>query len=173
MASYFSNNFAAIGANTTLLRGQTNNVGDTHGRLRYKRMEIEFTGAFALNEVARMGQFRSSDRLVNLYLTTDDLGTVGSLDVGLWLSTPNHDGAVLDADCFATIVSVTSAVARTDILLESTTFAIEYRGKYLWQYLPSSYSVDPVVNFDIGILAHAATDAAGTVLLEAIYTAGD
>lgn len=173
MASYFSNNFAAIGANTTLLRYQTNNVGDNGGRLRYKRAEIEFTGAFALNEVARMMQVKSSDRPVNLFFTSDDLGTVGSINVGMYLSNSNHDGAVLDLDCFATAIAVTSAVARTDILLESTTFAMEFRGKRFWEYLPSSYSVDPIVNFDIAIQANAATDAAGTVLLELIYTSGD
>lgn len=171
MASYFSDHYAALTANTTLLPNQVNSVAKKGSRVRYIRSELEFTGAFAINEVARMFDLKSSDRLIQLFLTTDDLGTVGSLNIGLYLSGSAHDGAVVDLDCFATAVLVTSAVARTDVLLESTTFAIETRGKELFRY--AALTVDPVVQYDIAIVANAATDAAGTVVLEALYLAGD
>lgn len=170
----YSDNFAALTASTTLLRYQTNNVGSNGGRMRYKRMEIELpAAAWTINSVARMGEFKSNTRFINLFFACDDMGTTGTFDIGLYATNgANHDGAVVDQDLFATGIDVNAAaVARTDILLEAAALGIEGRGKALWQML--GLSADPCTNYDLTVFALTATTGGGTIIMEAIYTSGD
>lgn len=73
----------------------------------------------------------------------------GAGDVGVYRNTKDG-GAVVDADFFATAVSVAAAVLDTDITAEATTGAFNNavkRGQPLWEAL--GLTADPRTTFDI------------------------
>ena len=132
------------------------------------------TGEFAASDdtsVGRMIRVRSSDVIRRVELATDDLGTGGTVDVGLHQTSANG-GAVVDADFFASAVNTDSAaVARTDVTYESATApAIENRGKALWAQL--ALSADPNLEYDITVTRNTAAGT-GTVSLWVEYVNND
>lgn len=181
MATYYSNNFSSLtGASATAaVAGYTTNVGEVGARLRSKRMEFAASAAITTSDVVRMGQFRSSDRFIALYLSSADMGTTGDINVGLYLAGGDaHDGAVVDADLFGSAIDINAAaISFTEILGESGTITSAYRGKTLWEMAAAgaaSYTEDPGVTFDLTIAPSENTTATtGSITLFAFYTAGD
>ncbi len=93
-------------------------------------------------------------------LASDDLGTSVTVNVGLYAK---DDGAVVDADFFASAVDVaTAAVARTDITYESAVIDLADQGKQLWEQL--GLTEDPAVEYDISAVV-AGGAATGTFAL--------
>lgn len=177
MATYYSDHFSTSAGATSVDRNHRPVVAISHGRLRYKRGKILFTPA--ANDIVRMFSMRSGDRLIELLLTADDFGGAHTVNVGLWKAGANHDGAVIDADLFASAVDVgTAAVARTDVMLEAGTFTLPVgRGSPLWELADAgagTYTADPDETWDVGIeVASSTSPAASDVVLEAYYTAAN
>jgi hypothetical protein len=150
-------------------------VGVKHGRIRYNRSMI--TGLCLSAEVLRFFSMKSSDRLLELMISSDGGSTAGACDFGIYLSGNAHDGAVQDVDLFASAQAISTAIARTDIFNESAVLQHEDRGKTLWELLAvgaGTDTVDPQVFYDIcGTVTTTFTDAVSILVLEAYYTAGD
>lgn len=104
----------------------------------------------------------------SVLLTTADVGTTGTMDVGLYRTTKDG-GTVVDADFFGSAVSISGgALARSDITHESTVYPYTNKEKPLWEAL--GLASDPCVDYDVVGTLTAASDAAGTLLLEVEFT---
>ncbi len=102
------------------------------GKVRAFCATLEAAGGDA-GSTYRFIRIRGDDRVIRLEYACDDLGTGATLNVGLYDVT---DGAVEDADFFASALDVsTAAVARTDITYESAVVAIENAKKLVFEQL--------------------------------------
>jgi hypothetical protein len=177
MATYYSDHFSTSAGATSVERNHRAVVAISHGRLRYKRAKLLFTPA--ADDIIRFFSMRSSDRLIELWLSSDDMGGAHTTHVGLYKAGANHDGAVIDADLFATSVDTgTAAIARTDVLNEAGNFTLPIgRGSALWELADAgagTYTEDPQETWDVtATIATSATPAATDIVLEAYYTAGN
>ena len=173
MASYFSTLIAAEAANQVILNPpEFTAAGFAGGRMRYKHMYILADQAYAINEVIRMGTFKSNDRIYELRISCDDMGSTGDFDIGIYLTGGAHDGAVVDNNLFADALDVNAnALSRVEVFTEAALDDFD-RGKMLWELL--GLTEDPVVNYDMTIDAvEATTNTTGEVMLEAYYNSGD
>lgn len=136
-----------------------NNTLVEHGRVKASAGFADFAASDATS-IARVLTVPSSARVSRLELASDDLGTGGTVDVGLYLA---DDGAVVDDDLFASAVDTdTAAVARTDITYESAVVGIEKLAMPLWEAL--GLSADPAVTYHVTVTRNAAAGT-GTVAL--------
>jgi translation initiation factor IF-1 len=119
--------------------------------------------AFAASDatsVARISRIPSRARVTRVEVQTDDLGTGGTIDVGL---NDINGGAVVDADFFASALDTdTAAVARTDRTYESGVVTIANTGKRVWEQL--GLTADPAKEYDVTVLRNTAT-ATGNVAI--------
>lgn len=129
--------------------------------------------AFAASDatsIARMLRVRSDVRVIALRFGCADLGTSGTVDIGLH-RTEADGGAVVDADLFASAVDTDAAALKlTDVMNESGVVAVGNYGKTLWEQL--GLSADPMIDYDVTITRNSA-QATGTVVLVAEYIAGN
>ena len=185
MTVYYSDHFSGVNPdtfvsdNTVLDKQKRAPVGISHGRMRYQR--AQFTRQLALNDYVRMMQFKSSDRLYQLYLTSTATGATGKFHIGVYKTGTLHDGAALEQDIFGAGVVLTSGYARTDRFgTGQPPGYYDQRGNPLWEVVSiggaspaNAYTKDPGEDWDIGVLCNAAFEASATAILEAYYTAGD
>ena len=139
------------------------------GKLRYAAGVAEFAASDATS-VARVIRVNSATLIDSLKFASDDLGTGGTVDIGLY-RTEADGGAVVDADFFASAVDTdTAAVALTDITYESAVVIIDNRARPIWQQL--NLSADPRVDYDITVTRNSA-QGTGTVFLKLAYVEGE
>lgn len=102
-------------------------------------------------------------------LTTADIGTTGTTDVGIYKNTADG-GAVVDADFFGSAVSLSGgALAKSSVVHEAASaYLYTDMQEPLWQAL--GLTADPNLIYDVVLTLTAASDAAGTVLVEVEYT---
>lgn len=195
MATYFSSAFTGLNATTaTNVNGtsalvnaagssKVQSVQAAHARTRTSIAHISFnstTSNFTTADVAHLFIVKPTDRIVALEFASDDTGTSGSIDVGLY-EVVTRDGAmqftVSDSDLFATaIVCNTSATAWTHIMHESTTVGIEYVGKPAWMIAGlgnGNYTDNATMNFAISVTPTANTTADFDMIFRLTYIAGD
>lgn len=111
----------------------------------------------------------SSARLSALWLLCDAI-TSAAADFGIYRTTADG-GAVVDADCFGSAVSIATAITvGTNILHESGVLDISEIEQPLWQIL--GLTSDPGVMYDLVATLTAAATAAGTVSVRLQYTQG-
>ena len=108
-----------------------------------------------------------------LLLTSNDSGSTGDIDVGIYKTGSNHDGVEVNADLFATAQDINAAARfQLDIINEADTVSYLHRGQPLWQQ--AGLSADPMEDWDIVVTyVEASTDAAHEMYLEFFYTSGD
>jgi hypothetical protein len=100
-------------------------------------------------------------------LYSDDVGTTGTLDIGIYKNTADG-GAVVDADFFASAVDINAAALNgTDVTHESTVFGFEDAEKPLWEAL--GLSSDPCLIYDVVITSTQAASSGGTLTLKGLY----
>lgn len=177
MANYFSDAFAPASANTAVGLHYRPPVNVSHARMRTKVHRV--TGLFLTTDLVRMMSLRSSDRLLGLHLGSDGGSTAGAVNIGLHLSGDNHDGAVADADLFATAITTSSAVDPwiADGFADGVLAGID-RGRTLWELATigtgTNYTEDPGLSFDVTLTPSTSFTGSDTELsLIAYYTAGD
>ncbi len=176
MATIFSNLITDSADNTTLVTGYKADVGVSHGRGRISVGRVKYLALTTY--VLRMIKVKSSDRLHTLELTCDGASAAGAVDIGLYLTGAAHDGAVADANLFATAITVSSALDLTEAFVEASTLGGVDRGRTMWEIATlgggTNYTVDPNLNFDIVIIPSTSlTTTASELTLKATYTAGD
>jgi hypothetical protein len=133
-----------------------------------------------------MFTMRSADRLIELLISTDGAATAGAVDVGVWLSGDNHDGATIGSatvNLFADALALTTLSQRTSCLgVEGGSSSIPVAGEEcphgmtLWELVnmgDGTYTSDPGINFDITLNPSTTFDVATIITLEAYYTSGD
>jgi len=180
MATFYSNHFSTT---ASTYDGQVRiPVGEGHGRVRYKKMQwLPDVATTTAADVIRMGQFKSNDRIIELWVYSPDCGASGTADIGLHLSGVAHDGAAVDIDLFETTpLAINGAVARAEFYTDAVLTDGE-RGSTLWEAAAvgaASYTSDPGVQFDLTMTigtGHTAiaTDGSDFVQIEAFYTSGD
>jgi hypothetical protein len=112
----------------------------------------------------------SNARISSILLFSDDMGSLTTMDFGIYETTANG-GAAVSASLFATIVDVHSgALNASDITHEagvSATSDINGVEKFLWQELGST--TDPNKMYDICGTLHADADVGGTLTLKVRY----
>jgi len=110
----------------------------------------------------------SNSVVSDVKLTTADIGTTGTIDIGLYKSTIDG-GGVVDADFFGSAVVVNAgALAKVSYVHESTVYAYTDIEKPLW--LALGLTVDPGLLYDVVATTTGTMDGAGTLLLEVEYT---
>ncbi len=187
MTDFYSEHFSALTGETghfvTLTTGSLSvPVHDKHARVRRNaaRFSVPSAQDLADNDVIRMFDMKSGDRIIDMYHSSDaNWGANSTFNIGLYRKNPLNAGTVIDEDLFATAYDISAEVNRVEIFDESTTLDDFDRGQPLW-FLANigdgSYSVDP---FEIWTVAFtcsqniAATDALSENLFEVTYVAGD
>ena len=181
MADQWSDHFASSQPGLTRVGQRRVSAGIGHSRLRYKRAAITLDlapSAFTAADVARIMQFHSNDRLIELFVySAGDAGTV-AVDIGLYKSGQQHDGVVVDVDLFCSALAINAGIARVDEFLEAG-LTNNDRGKTLWEMAniglsASTYSADDNAMWDLCLTATATLDTADeAMVIEAFYTSGD
>lgn len=144
-----------------------NNAPAAGGMLRGFTGTLETVSGDDIASVYRFGQVPSNAIMMSLRVYSDDVGTTTIADFGLYQTTDNG-GAVVDADFFASAVSLKDgALNGTDILHESAVFDPDDVEKPLWSAL--GLSSDPCIMYDVAATLTAAADAAATVSLKGSY----
>ncbi len=171
MATFFSEQFSSDGNNKTSFDAKIRAVG--HSRIRHKRGKIILpAGGAAANDVLRFFSLKSSDRLLELYLSATSAMSTGTLNLGLHKAGDEHDGAVLDAALFASVVDLaTAALARVEEFKESAALTDHDRGNQLWQFV--GQASDPKETWDLTGTVGTAINAGDTITVEAFYISGD
>ena len=148
-----------------------NSKGLSGGVVKVARGTIETGAADDIASVYRFARLPSHARIVMIQLWSDDIGTAGEADFGLY-RTAADGGAVVDADAFASAVVLDNgAIAGTMIHHESAVYGVEDIEQRLWQI--AGATVDPQVMYDVSATLTEATNAAGTVSVLVYYTDGD
>lgn len=114
----------------------------------------------------RLMRLPSSAIITSLEVASDALGTSAAYDIGIY-EVASNGGAAVDADEFASSVSMSSAVAWTQVLEEAVATDISKIGQPLWQRL--GLTADPGKAYDVVATAVTAGDAAGTISMRCRY----
>ena len=175
MTNYFSDHYTETGLEQSAVnRNWKAPVGIAHSRLRYKVAGC--TNLPLTTEEVRFMTFKSTDRLIDMLVTSGGLAGAGDILFGLYYSGLNHDGAVVDADLFAPAVTTSTAVARVDHFTDGvlTNF---HRGQMLWEQAvvgAAIWTADPGGTFDlVGTVGTTFTTPAEVHQIEVHYLAGD
>jgi hypothetical protein len=137
----------------------------------FERIEVATAAITSGDNTAstyRMFRVPSNAVMTDLRIYSPDIGTTTISDIGLYRTA--KDGAVVDADFFASALSLKDgALNGTDVLHESAVFSIANSGKELWSAL--GLTSDPSVFYDVAFTLTADADATGTVKLIGRYAA--
>lgn len=180
MARAYSNHFHSTGisvlAGTTTYDPQLKipaGIGGARLKVKTARATVGTAGMTSGDEL-RMMRMKSSDRILRISWASDGGSTTYAADVGLYLAGSNGDGAVVDADLFASALALASGGALTEFFAESTVLTDEDRGLMLWQLADigaATLTADPKVEYDIVLTSTATgTTAVEEVLLLVEYT---
>lgn len=183
MATYVSEHFHPDADDTAdqglPTRPHMASAGIAGARKRYKKCRILVTTAVTAvaPDQLRLMQFKSGDRIHAIKVSDAGASTVTAADLGLYKSGNAHDGAVIDADLFASALSLNGGGSQVEALTEAGTITDEDRGKTLWEMAAlgaGSYTEDPFEDWDLTFtVTGAVTTATETILVEVEYTAGD
>jgi hypothetical protein len=115
----------------------------------------------------RITSIPSNARISQVLLSSTALGGTTAADVGLYQTTDNG-GAVVDADFFASAVSLVSALANSDITRESGVVTVANMELPVWQAL--GLAADPIRDYDVVVTLTVAATSSGQVQLSVRYT---
>lgn len=142
-----------------------------HGIVREQVGYAAIANGDSIGSTYRVGRVRTSDRMRSIELLNDAIATSGAADIGAY-RTAAAGGAVIDADCWASAVALTSA--RTAPL--DATFEAGAAGglntnieKRIWEVL--GFTSDPMIEVDVVLTLTAAAGGAGNVAVR-ITTVG-
>lgn len=148
-----------------------NKPGLSNGKVRRAIGTVETVSGNDIASVYRLARVHSSWFIDTVKLYSDDIGTTTIADFGIY-QTAENGGAVVDADFFASAVSLKDgAIAGTEIQHESGVYGVESVEKPLWQAL--GLTADPGRYYDVCATLTAAADAAGTITVRVGFVAND
>lgn len=174
MATYFSDHYNVLDdaglSQTSADMSHRAASGTKHARVRYSRASLTALLTTASSDVARLMTLKSNARIHAIYIQSGGEAAAGACNVGLYKTGVNHDGAVVDADLFASASTAPSAdTARTEIMVQAGTLTDEQRGTRLWEL--AGESSDPQIEYDITMEASTTfTTTAPEIIVEVYYT---
>lgn len=134
----------------------------------HSRDTVAIANGDSIASVYRALQIPSNALVEAVRLSCADIGTTALADVGLYRTT-GDGGAVVDADFFASAQSLSGgALNKLDVTHESGVYTHANARKMLWEAL--GLTEDPKIMYDLALTLTAASDAAGTVLVECDWT---
>ena len=138
----------------------------------YKRSMIGYVANAAddsATSIHRAVRVPSNANIRSVKLSTGDATTAGAIDIGVYEAEDYNDGAVIDADFFASALDLTGGpFVNAEQVAESGEYAIAERGQPLWEAL--GLSEDPNRYFDIAMtITTTYNGAAVGQLLEVEY----
>lgn len=117
------------------------------GRVRCKRARVLAALAAAdVGSTYRFFRVKSNDMMKELILDNTAGGGAAAADFGLY-RTSDDGGAVVDADFFASALSLVAAQRGLDVLRESGVLTIANMEKRIWEAL--GLSADPQIEYDV------------------------
>lgn len=122
----------------------------------------------SIGSTYRVLRVSSSARVSELTLSHTAM-TGGAADVGLY-RTAADGGAVVDADFFASAVSIAAAADHNNVTFESGVVTVPNRAKRIWEQL--GLTADPFIDYDVVLTLTAAITAAGSVVARMRYVDG-
>ena len=126
------------------------------------------TASLTTTSIIRMVEGPAHCHLTDLYLQSA-AQTAGKFDIGAY-RTNADGGAVVSAAFFASAVDCASAVVRTDVLNESTSYTIAKQAQPLWQALGMTEPAKGVMlDLALTVVTTDVTTGAGAISLEAGY----
>lgn len=182
MSRAYSNHFdatgvAAIGGTTTFNTEQpmlSPNIG--HGRVRCKVAHAEVgTAGMTSGDELRLCRFKAHDHILSIKIGTTGASTTYAADLGLYQAGDAGDGAVIDADLFASALALATSIDLVDQLAESSVAATvgSLHGKALWE-LAAQTEPAPGTQYDLVLTSTATgTTVAEEITCIVLYTAGD
>jgi len=141
----------------------------SHGRLRSQVAKVEVAVADDNASVFRLFRVWSGWRIEKIEIGSDALGTAAAYEVGVY-QTAENGGAVVDADEFASAVSLVGATVMTDVTYEAVATEIDKIEQPLWERI--GLTADSKRWYDIALTATTAGDAAGTIAGRITYVDG-
>lgn len=145
------------------------------GRRRGAVATVEVAAADDNNSVYRFFRVHSSWIITELWLYNDAITSGSSYDCGLY-RTADDGGAVVDADCWATAVTMVSArtgtAAPLNLVFEALN--IDKVEKTVWEVAAiavTTITADPAVWYDICLTANTVGSGAGTISMVLGYLA--
>jgi hypothetical protein len=153
-------------------------VGQTGGDLKVAYVTEEITTAQTddVGDITHLLPLPSNARMVSLMLFNDDLDSHATptlaVNVGGYYGgdvTGKATGAVIDADNIATAITTLQAANTTGVEILFEALNIDKIGKPLWEILGLTSNPGGTIYISFTVTAVAATGAAGTVTLRALY----
>lgn len=114
--------------------------------------------SLSITSIIRLVEVPSNCRISSIKLFSG-AQTAGAFDIGL-CRTNADGGAIVDQDLFGSAVNCASAVAGTDVILESGQTTIAEMHQPLWQW--AGLSADPKCMFDITAIVTTTDVTTGT-----------
>lgn len=152
--------------NTSTPRVQ-NSFGLENGRvIRAINANVAIANGDSATSTYRFGKIRSGDYVDRIRMISADIGTTTAMDVGLYdVLQHTNGGAVVDADFFASAVSLSGGAIDSDVTFEAAAAGGLYTNseKRVWESL--GLTADPHKEYDVVGTLTGAADAAGTVTL--------
>lgn len=144
-----------------------NNSRISGGDVRHARAIAAIANGDSATSKYLMFQIPSRAMPISVRISSPDIGTTTTADIGLYRTTVDG-GAVVDADFFtAAKVLNAGAIAKSESL-NGNVVSIANSEKVIWDLL--GLTADPAIDYDVVLTLVGAADAAGTVLLEIDYT---
>lgn len=144
------------------------NPGANGGMLRAGVGIITASAADDIGSTYRFFQVPSNAIMHELRITSADMGSTGTIDIGLYRTTADG-GAVVDADFFASALDVnTAALTDVNVLVESGVNTNAKCEQPLWQ--AAGLTSDPGCYFDVTATATAVLQAGGAFMLRGLYS---
>lgn len=137
---------------------------------------LEAVIADSIASTYRLARVKSGERISRVLLSCDAITTCAA-DVGIYDVAAVNGGAVIDADFFASAVSLAAALVNLDVTHEAdpadagTGFGLQDVEKPLWQAL--GLAADPNKWYDVALTLTAAAASAGTVSLKVLTVTGN
>lgn len=173
-SDWFSSETQPTAVLSTPLPKLPGGVNNRFYKRAYAILDLSPLFAVATPDVCRMMRLRHTDRISKLCISSSGASTVTTVNVGLYLPGTAADGAVIDADEFASAVAVNGLLDGVDIFAEAAAAITDSirRGAPLWEvagYASAGAAVLAGADFmDICLTAAAdVTTADEPVVLEA------
>lgn len=139
-------------------------------RVRHARGIVTMTSGDDIDSVYKFFSVPSGVIPVSLRVSCPDIGTTTIADFGLYPTTSSLVAGAIDRDLFASAVSLKDgALAKVEILRESTTITVALSMSRLWELIPTPPSTNPGTAYDVAASLTAACDTTAQVLLEMDY----
>lgn len=144
----------------------SSNANYANGMLRELVGACAVTSGDSTGSKYFFGSIPSNARVSDILVSSPDIGTTTTMDIGLYRTTKDG-GAVVDADFFtAAFVLNAGAVANSQVAYGNV-MTLANSEKMVWELL--GLSSDPCISYDlIGTLVGAA-DGTGTVMVKGRY----